>query len=209
MAGPHQRKQPQLHIEAARAALVALHAATGLAAAHSRVATKALRAAEGLCRSAIAVMADCATSSPEKPVQTAATGDAVKCRRRPKRSKKKQEDMVDIPENKLSIDAPRAVGMTVDEQVAVHHGAACGPAASAAEPQTAALTCKVGTNVTLHHRCGKTLTGTVTKLVMDDDEGDFILLTGGGKKSCQGRSRGGNSSGGSTWMCKFAEIVPG
>lgn len=55
----------KLQLEAARAALIAVHAAAGLAVAGGhRTAARALRAAEGLTRSAIALLA---APSPEPP----------------------------------------------------------------------------------------------------------------------------------------------
>eukprot|EP00974_Lingulodinium_polyedra_P088620 8593849-Lingulodinium_polyedra.AAC.1 len=70
-------------LDAARAAVLAAHAASGLAAAQSREATRLLRSAEGLCRAAAAVLAAPAPA-PSAPA-TAEAAAAPLRRRRPRR----------------------------------------------------------------------------------------------------------------------------
>mmetsp|Transcript_52683 Transcript_52683/g.104651 ORF Transcript_52683/g.104651 Transcript_52683/m.104651 type:complete len:226 (-) Transcript_52683:122-799(-) len=115
---------PQVAIEAARAALIALHAATGLSADMSaRTATRALRAAEGLTRTAISVLTATSTTPASKPsapgdAGTAAatshshgaTTVAAKRPRRKRRTKKKKEAGEKQQPDKMS-DAPPGEGI--------------------------------------------------------------------------------------------------
>ena len=68
--------------DAARGSLIAIHAAAGLSGVHSREATRLLRAAEGLVRTAVAIM-----GAPVSPVQppAAAPQPAAPRRRRPRK----------------------------------------------------------------------------------------------------------------------------
>ena len=73
----------KLQLEAARAAAIAVHAAAGLAAAaQSRSVVRALRAAEGLTRFAIAFLGAAASQPPVPKEVTPASGPAQRRRRR-------------------------------------------------------------------------------------------------------------------------------
>ena len=71
-------------VEAARAAVLALHAAAGLSMSASREGTRLLRAAEGLCRAAVAVLTAPGPEPPPLTPTVVAPAAAPQRRRRPR-----------------------------------------------------------------------------------------------------------------------------
>ena len=100
--------QKKVVLEAARAAVLAVHAAAGLAAAHSRDAVRLLRSAEALSRSAVALLSTPTSksspngggSAPDGPPRGAHDGGVPdgpprRPRRRPRRSQKDAQNKKD------------------------------------------------------------------------------------------------------------------
>ena len=82
-----QNGQLRLAVEAARGAVIAVHAAGGLARGHVQ-ALRLLRAAEGLCRSAVVVLQDQAPVAPASHATVQVEGSSR--RRRPRGKRRKQ-----------------------------------------------------------------------------------------------------------------------
>ena len=78
--------QLRIVVEASRGAVIAVHASAGLARGHSQ-ALRLLRGAEGLCRSAVAVLQSPATGGPDLRPAAGAEVGARRHRQRGKRQK--------------------------------------------------------------------------------------------------------------------------
>ena len=118
-------------VDAARGSLIAIHAAAGLSGAQSREATRLLRAAEGLVRAAVAVMA-----APVSPVQppAAAPQPAAPRRRRPRKRRAAAPEAMEVNLDKHSSeDEPAPTWEDKDTELAVEALAAA-PAAAARLP---------------------------------------------------------------------------
>ena len=206
---------PQVQIEAARAALIALHAAAGLAAgSQPRTALRALRAAEGLTRSAIAVLT-AMKSTPEPKLQQPAAGDAAAKRQRKRRRKHKKAMAVDsVADDGLqqqnetpgATDAPTQGSLDAGGQAAA---VAAADSTMVLAPVEMAVGHKMGDAITFRWH-GKTLKGTIEDKCEDDEDEDWIVHVPahGGKKQRAGkRSGGGSSSSYTVYTCTSKDVI--
>jgi len=104
-------------LDAARGAGLAMHAASGLSAGVSREATRLLRAAEGLCRAAVATLA-AAASEPAAPPGAAGAG-APQRRRRPRA--RRQQAAGGLGTAVAAADAPKGQEAAPEAQAGDEH----------------------------------------------------------------------------------------
>jgi len=134
-----------------------------------------LRAAEGLTRSAIAILSTNVTPVTTQPAPPVAPGAAAKRRMRRQRSKQRKQKPEEPDGKRLENEnAQVPVEMLIDGSSAAGSNAgACGAAASAVVPPLATRF-PIGTAVWFR-RQGKVLKDAVTEFAHEEDDGDLMV----------------------------------